>query len=419
MTTLKSHFQGVSAKLLSAVETAKRLSPAEKKAIRAEGKSQPSHQHEFNGTAAMRGYLGTERRQIETRFIYLGVDDDRLSVESTVTWYDAREKHETRTEYRLYFSNNEVMERASEGDVLIAALGADNTLLLIIVSDESELLRQVLWLFGLGEITGTSFVTIDTTNADEKSDSIFSYIAEEIGLELEEQDNDQWLGFILQRFGANFPKTRELSALALETLENDICALEEPDKALLSLMDREEAMFRQLERYIVRQHLSEHASSWADDVDAFVKFSLSVQNRRKSRAGHALENHLEWAFQQRSIRFERGVRTESHSKPDFLFPGQAQYLDESFPSNHLTMLGVKTSCKDRWRQVLNEAKRIQNKHLLTLQPAISEHQTDEMAAANLTLVLPEPLHKSYSEKQTRQLLTLSQFIEVIESRQQK
>jgi hypothetical protein len=30
------------------------------------------------------------------------------------------------------------------------------------------------------------------------------------------------------------------------------------------------------------------------------------------------------------------------------------------------MLGVKTTCSDRWRQVLAEADRIQLKHLLTL-----------------------------------------------------
>ena len=29
------------------------------------------------------------------------------------------------------------------------------------------------------------------------------------------------------------------------------------------------------------------------DVDDFIRFSLSVQNRRKSRAGHAFENHVE------------------------------------------------------------------------------------------------------------------------------
>lgn len=418
MTRLASYFKGVSAKRLSAVETAKRITSAERESLKAAGKPEPSHQHEINGTIAMKAYLGADdRRCFNARFIYLGEDGDRLSLEDTVTWYDARRSHLTRTEHHLYYSNNEVMDQAGEGDVLIAALANDNTLLLIIISEENDLLEQVLWLFGLGAVTGTTFVTVDTSSADDKSAALFSYITEEIGLELEESGGDRWLDLLIGKFGARFPSTRELSALALGTLDGQINAAEEPDKALLALMDREELMFRQLERYLVGKHLGEHAPSWADDVDAFVKFSLSVQNRRKSRAGHALENHLEWIFLQRSILFERGARTESRSKPDFLFPGRTQYINENFSADRLTMLGVKTSCKDRWRQVLNEAKRIQNKHLLTLQPAISEHQTNEMMGANLTLVLPKPLHDSYSEKQRNQLLALSEFIEFVEARQ--
>ena len=38
------------------------------------------------------------------------------------------------------------------------------------------------------------------------------------------------------------------------------------------------------------------------------------------------------------------------------------------------MLAVKTTAKDRWRQVLVEAERVETKHLLTLQEGISEIQ---------------------------------------------
>ncbi len=52
------------------------------------------------------------------------------------------------------------------------------------------------------------------------------------------------------------------------------------------------------------------------------------------------------------------------------------------------MLGVKSTCKDRWRQVLSEAARIPDKCLLTVEPGISENQTNEMQANRLQLVLP-------------------------------
>ena len=74
------------------------------------------------------------------------------------------------------------------------------------------------------------------------------------------------------------------------------------------------------------------------------------------------------------------------------------------------MLGVKTTCKDRWRQVLSEAARIPDKHLLTLEPGISENQTNEMQANRLQLVLPSELHVTYRENQQAWLMSLKEFV---------
>ncbi len=109
--------------------------------------------------------------------------------------------------------------------------------------------------------------------------------------------------------------------------------------------------------------------------------------------------------------------TENRAKPDFIFPGISRYHDPEFPATHLTMLGVKSTCKDRWRQVLSEAKRIDNKHLFTLEPGISENQTAEMAENKLTLVLPKSLHDSYKPAQKAGLMELSDFIGLARNRQ--
>jgi EcoRII C terminal len=81
------------------------------------------------------------------------------------------------------------------------------------------------------------------------------------------------------------------------------------------------------------------------------------------------------------------------------------------------MLGVKSTCKDRWRQVLAEADRIEHKHLLTLEAAISGNQTDEMQTKNLQLVLPRRLHESYSEAQRLWLMDVSSFIALVQEQQ--
>lgn len=186
------------------------------------------------------------------------------------------------------------------------------------------------------------------------------------------------------------------------------------DSALMAWLEREEILFRTLEKHIVGERLS---LGFVEDVDGFISFSLSVQNRRKSRAGLALENHLEYLFQECDILFTRTPITEKRSKPDFIFPGIDEYHDLQFDQLRLTMLGVKSSCKERWRQVLTEADRIEKKHLLTLEAAISINQTDEMCSQNLQLVLPKTLHATYSTKQQDWLMSVSDFTNLIKERQ--
>jgi len=81
------------------------------------------------------------------------------------------------------------------------------------------------------------------------------------------------------------------------------------------------------------------------------------------------------------------------------------------------MLGVKSTCKDRWRQVLTEANKIQNKHLLTLEAAISENQTSEMQSQNLQLVVPTAIRSTYSENQQRWLMSMDGFVKFVLARQ--
>jgi hypothetical protein len=81
------------------------------------------------------------------------------------------------------------------------------------------------------------------------------------------------------------------------------------------------------------------------------------------------------------------------------------------------MLGVKSSCKDRWRQILSEADRIDFKHLLTLEPGISENQTAEMQAKSVQLVLPQRIHDSYSAKQRAWVMNVAGFVSLVGERQ--
>jgi hypothetical protein len=74
------------------------------------------------------------------------------------------------------------------------------------------------------------------------------------------------------------------------------------------------------------------------------------------------------------------------------------------------MLAVKTTCRDRWRQILSEADRIPEKHLLTLQEGVSEAQFREMTGAGVQLVVPAGLTDKFPKTIQPHLQTLESFI---------
>lgn len=117
--------------------------------------------------------------------------------------------------------------------------------------------------------------------------------------------------------------------------------------------------------------------------------------RRKARSGSALELHIrEILIEERlreGVNFRHGPQWEPGKRPDFLFPSQKAYRDPSFPVARLRMLATKTRCRDRWRQIINEADRIPVKHLLILQEGVSETQFRAMTQANVQLVVADPL----------------------------
>lgn len=397
---LSDYFDGVAVKRLSAVEA---------DILR-------SNQHEFNSSKQLKSLLGTpDRMQYQAIFIWIGGEQEALSEEGFLTWYQSRKP--PRREHRLYFPTNAVCGAATEGDVLFIARRTDNTLMLIIVPGGSTIQNQLLWLFGLEEQPALQFESLEISkdNAAEL-DFTARYILDELGIEIEEPEADR-LDALIEKFGLVFPPTRVMSELARSSLPH-ISASDDPDGALMAWIDREEQLFRRLERHVVADRIKNgFHSDEGTDVDGFMGFSRSVQNRRMKRAGLALEHHLEAIFTAHRISFDRDAETENRNKPDFLFPGQEEYRNPAFPAARLTMLGSKSTLKDRWRQVLSEAERIREKHLLTLEPGISENQTDEMRAKQLQLVLPQSLHSTYRESQRGWLLTLGNFVELVKERQ--
>lgn len=386
-----------------------------------------SNQHEFNGSKAFRELLGTPvgKKYLTTRMAYL--DDDLEGMpelfETTLTWYDTREKDPKRgPEYRLlYLSEAEhITYRATAGDVLFLAQEENGNLILVIARQGTPILRQLQWIFDVQQPADALFVTTDLGNHPDREEMASEELLALLGIEVDLSD-DALLESLLSRFNAPlWPSTLDFAAYARSMVQH-ADPVGDPDGTLMQWVSMEHRMFRTLEKHRISESISDGFldDSGSVDVDAFLKLSLSVHNRRKSRAGLSLEEHVAAILNANNVQYVKKAKTEGKKEPDFLFPSKAAYDIHSFPTDYLTMLGSKRTLKDRWRQVLNEADRIPNKHLLTLQSAISEDQTAEMQSEKLQLVIPRELHDhGFSPAQQQWLLGLDDFIIEIKSREQ-
>jgi len=224
------------------------------------------------------------------------------------------------------------------------------------------------------------------------------------------EDTDACLEKQFQEFAKTletFPRTDVFSNSTRDMLTHCFSELakQPADTKLLEYYSTEYRLFQVVERQICQSEIGRLFK----DVDDFLHTAASIMNRRKSRAGHSLENHVDSILTEANLPHEMQPRVDG--KPDIVFPSKDAYLDTSYPTEKLIVMGVKTTCKDRWRQILNEGKRVKNKHILTLQPGISSNQLTEMHEAGVTLVVPRKLQDEYPKNHSLTILSVEDFIE--------
>lgn len=213
----------------------------------------------------------------------------------------------------------------------------------------------------------------------------------------------------------DFPVSDAMSAAARDIQNRIYNHLEyvrtNPDRKIIEWTNTEYALFRAIEHARYGDKISQGFAT----VDEFITMANMVLNRRKSRAGKSLEHHLSAIFDGNDIMYTAQAVTEGNKKPDFLFPSQEAYHNADFPTNKLISLAAKTTCKDRWRQVINEANRLRGlpKYLCTLQQGVSPAQMDEMQDENVILVVPRPYITSYPADRRDRIWTVTKFVEFV------
>lgn len=327
-----------------------------------------------------------DEAQIEIRW-----QGDQFVTDSRVKWYGNR----TRSEYRLtrFGKGFPFLTPESVGDMLVLIPESHHKFKAYVL-DNDEDIEDIQVALGV-EITGLWGV----------------YEQGKPWVETESQ--------CLERRFRRFTKVLDDfptgAAFSLETVEALLECVDrferlDADKMLLRCFSTEYKLYRLVERQICQKDILRTFK----DVDDFLKTATSITNRRRSRAGRSLENHFEYLLRRAEIPF--AVRpSEVDGKPDILIPGVHAYRDNRYPVKKLFMVGIKTTCKDRWRQVLNEAKRIKEKHIMTIQQGISKKQLDEMREGGVQLIVPADFHKQYPSSGMK-LLQVEEFVDLVRKR---
>lgn len=318
--------------------------------------------------------------ETDTRFIYYGQG--------------------TRNEYRItnFGKNFPFLRSEYTGALFVITKMADDYYKGYVLNTDDEI-NEFLDSFGLTPNETNRLVEINKTDAS---------LREKIAM-------DQFI----KGLQGDFPPSEIMSSaarmIAYSGTINPSVILKDPDKALLHWTEQEYKLFRALEH----ERYGSIVAAGFSSVDEFVSLANRVLNRRKSRAGKSLEHHLAAIFDENKIQYTAQAVTEGNKKPDFLFPSEEAYHDFSFPVSKLTSLAAKTTCKDRWRQILNEADRLRDdrKYLCTLQQGISSAQMDEMESEKVTLVVPKPYISTYPREKQDRIWTLHKFVTYVKGLQ--
>jgi len=253
------------------------------------------------------------------------------------------------------------------------------------------------------------------TNSAEEEDLIEYWLGKDVEpgqMYLSSTQNENGESQILEQLPTpwleSFPSGRDIFQFIESRIPQDSWT-RTIDELLLKRREVEFNIFSEVEKHDVMPNIKDGFSS----VDEFIKYANSVANRRKSRAGTSLELNLESIFRYEQLKFEAQIITEQNKKPDFIFPSGQDYHNPTFPDTKLHMLASKTCCKDRWRQVISEADRIEKKHLFTLQQGVSSNQLAEMYQHGIILVVPQPIIATFPVDYRDKIMNLTGFVDFI------
>lgn len=354
-----------------------------------------AHQSGFLISISAKAMFFTEEEMASSPILKKSVriswQNNGFSTDSAVTWYAS--KHELRlTRFGRSFP---FLQPTYTGALFVLVRSSTEDYSAFILNTDDDI-QFFLNAFGLTPAETNQLISFDKINPEMR----------------EKAEIDDFLSHL----PAEFPSSEQMSSEArlltyILNVRNRDLIRTDPDKLLLKWTEEEYRLFRAIEKARYGKIVAAGFSS----VDEFVMMANKVLNRRKSRAGKSLEHHIAAILRGNNIRYSAQAVTEENKRPDFLFPSEEDYQNSDFPVEKLCSLAAKTTCKDRWRQVLNESNRFRgrNKYLCTLQQGISAAQMDEMAAEKVILVVPKDYIRTYPADRQYRIWTIAKFIHFV------
>lgn len=124
------------------------------------------------------------------------------------------------------------------------------------------------------------------------------------------------------------------------------------------------------------------------------RFFLSLAQSRKSRAGSTYEWMIKDLF--KTLKYPFAEQQIINGAPDFLMPSREHY--DKNPMDCI-IFTVKTTLRERWRQIVTEGTRGLGFFLATIDKKVSESQLAEMLKNRIYLVVSSDLKSQVSHYQ--------------------
>lgn len=384
-----------------------------------------SNGHEFQGVNKLRAILGSEAAQrLPTTYMLLRDDtDDIETIRAWSSWYDSRASKSHRSpEWRLYYpaEAGQIQAQMRAGDLMVIVVTHERSLLILMARKGSGRERELEILFGIADDDDAA-VHVRSFDRNLPLDFLAASILEEIGIarpDLPTDGDSAIVQRLVDELVSEHPEALPPGPAVAALIRQHISSVDptaDPDEALMRWIEAEAAMYRAWEDRKIARRINGgfRLPDDSPDVEGFRKFAMSLRQSRVSRAGGALQYHFRALLDARRIRYVMEPVIDGGESPDFLFPGVREYEDRHYPAERLRMLAAKFTAKDRWRQVLNEARRISPKHLLTLEAGISARQLQLMAMAKLVLVTPRAVRERYQPPFHTAILEVNEFLNVV------